>query len=99
MLGWIASIAGPSLDAGGEVVVHVEPPSVERSKWTRHTLGRSVDSVLLGARSVPSARRTGLFLIGPRMPSGNRRASLHVRPLLRDDRAMPHQRCGLGPTL
>src|SRR5262245_37449871 len=97
-LGWIASIAGPSPAAGTDVV-HVSPPSVVRSKWTRHLLGRSVDSVLLPAMSVPSESRTGLFLIGPRIPSGRRRASLHVRPLSREVRTMPHHVCGLGPTL
>src|SRR5690349_12934006 len=99
MLGWMASIGVDSVDGSGGVAVHVTPPSVERSKWTRHRLGRSADSVLLPATMVRSARRTGLFLIGPRMPSGNRRALLHVRPWSGDIRIMPHHVCGLGPTL
>src|SRR5439155_18448782 len=89
----------PSGEVAGATDVHVSPPSVERSKCTRQRLGRSDDSVLLPASSVPSASITGLFLIGPRMPSGNRRPSLHVRPLSRDVRTIPHQPCGLGPTL
>ena len=99
MLGWIASICVPSGGAAGTTAVQVTPASVERSKCTRHALGRVGVSVLLPATSVPSASRTGLFLIGPRMPSGRRRASLQVRPLSRDVRTMPHQVCGLGPTL
>src|SRR6185295_5203372 len=98
MLGWIASIARPSAAAGTEVV-QVTPSSVVRSKWTRHLLGRSVDSVLLPARSAPSDSRTGLFLLEQRMPTGRRRASLHVRPPSREVRTMPHHVCGLGPTL
>ena len=80
-------------------VVHVLPPSVLRSKCTRHLLGCSGDSVLVGLRSVPSASRTGLFLIGPRMPSGSRVASLQVRPAVaRGARHAPPLR-GLGPDL
>src|SRR4029450_11668885 len=90
---------GPSVAAGGNTAVHVRPPSVVRSKCTRQTLGRSVDSVLLPAITVPSASRTGLFLMGPRMPSGRRRASLHVFPASCDVRIIPHHVCGLGPTL
>src|SRR5947199_75095 len=78
---------------------HVRPPSVVRSKRTRHALGRSSDSVLLGATSVPSESWTGLFLIGPRIPSGSRRASLHARPLSPEVRTVPHHPRGLGPTL
>src|SRR6267143_4799247 len=99
MLGWIALIGLLSGEADGNADVHVRPPSVVRSKCTRHALGRSDDSVLLPATIVPSESCTGLFLIGPRMPSGRRRASLHVRPLSRDVRAIPHQPWGLGPTL
>src|SRR5437870_12465899 len=99
MLGWMASIVASSADRSGGVAVHVNPPSVERSKCTRHLLGRSGDSVLLAATIVRSPSRTGLFLIGPRMPSGSRRALVHVRPLSGDVRVMPHHACGLGPTL
>src|SRR6185295_4313950 len=99
MLGWMASIAAAPEPAGGKTLDQVVPASAVRSKCTRHLLGRSGDSVLLGAISVPSSNRTGLFLIGPRMPSGNRRPSLQVRPLSRDVRTIPHQVCGLGPTL
>src|SRR5438874_9988571 len=99
MLGWMASIRVPSAAAGGYAFVHVTPLSALRSKCTRQALGRSADSVLLGATSVPSESRTGLFLIGPSIPSGRRRASLHVRPLSPDVRTMPHQARGLGPTL
>src|SRR5688572_22781056 len=48
---------------------------------------------------VPSASRTGLFLIGPRIPSGKRRASPHVRPSSFDVRIIPHHARGFGPTL
>src|SRR5882762_8899142 len=99
MLGWIAWISRPSADTGGALTVHVRPASTLRSKWTRHVLGRSGDSVLLELTSVSSESRTGLFLIGPRMPSGRRRASDHVRAWSCEVRTMPHQRCGLGPTL
>src|SRR5437868_3596075 len=96
ILGWMAWSSVPSADAGGADDVQVRPPSADRSKCTRHVLGVPADSVLLPASRVPSASRTGLFLIGPRMPSGRRRASLHVRPLSREVRAIPHQVWGLG---
>src|SRR5262245_9157860 len=99
MLGWMASIGSPADDAGGCTIVHVLPPSVDRSKWIRHALGVSGDSVLDGLRIAPSSSRTGLFLIGPRIPSGSRRGSLHVRPPSRDVRAIPHHPLGRGPTL
>src|SRR2546428_13814521 len=99
MLGWIAWISLPSAGAGGALAVHVRPASTLRSKWTCHVLGRSADSVLLGLITVPSAKRTALFLIGPRMPSGKRRAPDHVRAWSREVRTMPHHRCRLGPTL
>src|SRR5687768_1148082 len=99
MLGWIASIGLPSAEADGAAAVQMRPPSPVRSKCTRHVLGRSADSVLLGASRVPSASCTGLFLIGPRMPFGKRRASVQLRPPSPDVRSIPHQVCGLGPTL
>src|SRR6185369_8020654 len=97
MLGWIAPIVVPSLIDG--VAVHVFPPSLLRSKWTCQRLGSECDSVLVGATMVPSASCTGLFLIGPRMPSGRRRASLHVRPPSLLARTSPHHSSGDGPTL
>src|SRR2546426_10358395 len=99
MPGWIALIGLPSAEADGNAAVHVRPASVVRSKCTRHVLGRSDDSVLLGATSVPSESCTGLFLMGPRTPSGKRRASAQVRPLSREVWTIPHQLSGLGPTL
>src|SRR6266852_1103131 len=99
MLGWIAGISVPPAAAIGSPAVHVWPASVVRSKWTRQVLGRSADSVLLGLTIAPSVRRTGLFLIGPRVPSGKRRTPVHVRPPSRDVRTMPHQLWGLVPTL
>src|SRR5262249_27140584 len=99
MLGWIASIGAPSADGNDGMAVHVDPPSVERSQCTRQLLGRAGDSVLLPATIVTSLRRTGLFLIGPRMPSGRRRTLVHVRPLSGDVRLRPHHVCGLRPTL
>src|SRR6266849_2674261 len=98
MLGWIALIGPPSAEADGNAAVHVTPASVVRSKGTRHVLGRSDDSVLLGAMSVPSESCTSLFLMGPSMPSGKRRASVQVSPLSREVRTIPHQLWGLGPT-
>src|SRR5688500_9772978 len=98
MLGWIAWTVLPSAGPGTATAAHVAPPSVDRSKCTRHALGRSVDSVLLPLTSVPSASRTGLFLTGPRMPLGRRRGSPHVRPPSRDVRTTPHHSRGLGPT-
>src|SRR5687767_1060094 len=97
MLGWIAAMVRPSLSGG--VAVHVLPPSLLRSKCTRQRLGSSSVSVLVGETMVPSASCTGLFLIGPRMPSGRRRASLHVRPPSVLVRSIPHQASGDGPTL
>src|ERR1700730_1570428 len=98
MLGWIAGTSFPPA-ATGSPAVHVRPASVLRSKWIRHVLGRSADSVLLGLTIDPSSRRTGLFLIGPRMPAGKRRAPGHVRPPSWEVRTMPHQVWGLVPTL
>src|SRR4029453_196197 len=98
-LGWIALISTPVAGAGGAVDVQVAPASVLRWKCPRPSRGRPTDSVLLGATIAPSAARTGLFLIGPRMPSGSRRASLHVFPPSREERSMPHHSEGLGPTL
>src|SRR6266536_1655609 len=99
MLGWIALISLPSAETEGRATVHVRPASIVSSKCTRQALGRSVDSVLLGLRMDPSERRTGLFLMGPSMPSGKRRASVHVRPLSREALTIPHHLWGLGPTL
>src|SRR6476646_1028258 len=97
MLGWIAPIVVPSLT--GAVADQFFPPSLLHSKCTCHLLGSACDSVLDGARMVPSASCTGLFLIGPRMPSGRRRPSLHVRPPSMLVRTIPHHASGLGPTL
>src|SRR4030095_3629124 len=88
-----------SAGAAGCAVVHVTPRSVVRSKWTRHAFSGTADSVLLGASTEPSAIRTGLFLMGPRIPSGSRRASLHADPLPRDVRIIPHHSRRLAPTL
>ena len=95
MLGWIASIGFRRLAAGG---AHDGPrlAAVGRALEVdapARPLGR------LGAAramSVPSASWTGLFLIGPRMPSGRRRASHHVCPPSRDVRTIPHHVSGSG---
>ncbi len=89
----MAPSALPSLSGG--VVVQVVPWSELRSKCTR----QPSCSVLLGQRRSPSVSCTGLFLIGPRMPSGKRRAAPQVRPLSCEVRSMPHQVPGEGPTL
>src|SRR5688572_1597229 len=95
-LGCIASIAAPP---DGREIVQVWPLSWLRSKWIRHVLGVSGVSVLLGAMIVPSAKRTGLFLMGPRIPSGSRLGVPQVRPESEDVRTMPHHARGFGPTL
>ena len=41
----------------------------------------------------------GLFLIGPRMPSGSRRGADQVAPPSLDVINMPHHFSGVGPTL
>src|SRR6476646_9021546 len=97
MLGWIAPIVVPSLS--GAVADQFLPPSVLHSKCTCHLLGSACDSVLDGATMVPSASCTGLFLIGPSMPWGSRRAALQVRPLSVLVRSSPHHSSGDGPTL
>src|SRR5207247_5597068 len=99
MLGWMASIRLRSVATGGYAVVHVTPPSIVRSKCTCHALGSWLDSVLLGATIVSSESRTGLFLMGPRKPSGRRRALVHVCPLSPEVRTLPHTPRGLGPAL
>src|SRR5258706_16252937 len=97
MLGWIALIVRPSLSGG--VALQVCSPSLLRSKCTCHFVGFSGVSTLVGQRMSPLASWTGLFLIGPRMPSGRRRAVLHVWPPSADVLISPHHFCGLGPTL
>src|SRR5688572_23344617 len=97
MLGWIALIVRPSFRKS--VFVQVFPRSGVRSKRTLHLLGFSVVSSLVGQRMSPFASCTGLFLIGPRMPSGSRRAALQVCPPSVDVFNSPHHCDGLGPTL
>ena len=63
--------------------------------WTR----QPSCSELEGQSSVPSASRTGLARIGPRIPSGRRWAFDHVFPPSPDFISIPHQRDGVGPTL
>src|SRR5438874_54348 len=97
MLGWIAS--GESAASQVSIFFHVLPPSFDASKCTRQFGLSLLFSVLDGQRMVPSANSTGLFLIGPRKPSGRRRASLQVLPSSVLVRNMPHQDLGSGPTL
>lgn len=80
----------------GAVAVQVWPPSEERSKCTRQP---SWPSVLVPETMSPFASWTGLFLIGPKIPSGNRRASDQILPSSFEVLTMPHQVLGLGPTL
>src|SRR5262249_42566335 len=93
MLGWMAESSLPSPSAG--VACQVLPRSAVRSKWTR----QPSCSVLLGQRRSPPGNCTGLVLIGPRVPSGRRRASDQVLPPSSEVFSMPHQERGLGPTL
>jgi hypothetical protein len=60
---------------------------------------RFPSSVLDGQSSVPSGNSTGLFLIGPSTPPGNRRGSDQVRSLSLEVVSIPHQSPGCGPTL
>src|SRR5688572_15433427 len=99
MLGCMASIAGAVCEMGGRTTDQVTPSSRVSSNWIRHLLGASSDSVLLPAITLPSLSRTGLFLMGPRTPSGNLRASFQVRPPSSDVRIIPHHVRGVGPTL
>src|SRR4051812_24552939 len=95
MLGWIA--LSDSSCSTNAVARHVLPPSVLRSKYTRQP--SALLSMLLGERMSPLLSRTGLFLIGPRIPSGRRIASLHVAPLSSLVFTTPHHVLGLWPTL
>src|SRR5208283_4679751 len=80
----------------GGVACHVFPRSLVRSKCTRQPPS---PSVLDGQRISPFASCTGLFLIGPSMPSGNRVGLAQVLPASSDVVIIPHQAAGLGPTL
>ena len=81
----MASIDAPSQDGGRMIVPRF---AIVAAALEMHAplLGLSAFGAA-GARIVPSGSRTGLFLIGPRMPSGSRRASLHVLP---PSRRRPH---------
>ena len=79
MLGWMAPMRDRRRSRAS-IAVQVLPRSLLRSKWTRHLLGFSSVSLLVGQRMSPFASCTGLFLIGPRMPSGSLRAALQVVP-------------------
>src|SRR5215831_6165063 len=95
IVGWIASNPAPL--PIGPILSHVRPWSRERSKCTRHPCGPS--SSLEPASHVPSRKRTGLSLIGPSIPSGSRRGSLHVSPSSPEVFTTPHHSDGDGPTL
>src|SRR5262249_7982896 len=97
--GWIASTSLPLAAGAGRTTVHVRPPSVERSKWTRQTLGLALLSWPEPAPIVPPESRPGLFLTGPSTPPGSGRRSLQVFPPSRVVAAIPHHSEGLGPTL
>ena len=101
MVGWMIQKSSPSvvLPARRSLRVQVRPRSGERSKWARQAGGSGASSMLEPASRLPSARVIGLFLIGPRMPSGSRRGSLQVRPSAADSMTIPHHSGGLGPTL
>ena len=79
----------------GPIRSQVAPRSAERSRWTR----QPSCSLLEGLSQEPSASSIGLFLIGPRMPSGRRRGSDQVVPPSSEAMTSPHQRLGLRPTL
>src|SRR5262245_29098369 len=92
-VGWITPNSLPSLIAS--VRFHVLPRSEVRSKCTRQPLS----SVLDGQSNSPSPSSTGLFLIGPAMPSGNRCGLLQLFPPSSEVIIIPHHSLGLGPTL
>ncbi len=74
---------------------HSPNGSFVHSRWTRQP--RS--SLLLPHNSVPSVSSSGLLRTGPTWPAGRRRTRVQVLPLSGDNRTMPHQLSGLGPTL
>src|ERR1043166_8372852 len=98
MAGWMASSSGP-LGGAGCTTVQVRPESALSSKCTRQRGTESALSVLLPLTMRPLGSRTGLFLMGPRIPSGRRVGAVQDRPPSCDAIHMPHQRAGLGPTL
>src|SRR5438045_3360586 len=91
--GWIASIVLPSLRFS--VLVQHWPKSRLSSMWTN----QPPCSVLDPQSNVPSARSTGLFLIGPRIPCGRRRGFDQLLPWSSEVISMPHHFSGLWPTL
>ena len=72
----------------GPIFRHVFPPSRESSKCTSQP--SVLPAVLDGESHPPSVSTTGLFLIGPRMPSGKRSGFVQVLPASEDDIVMPH---------
>src|SRR5688572_9504722 len=101
MLGWMALTGAASTPRGmaGVIRVHVLPRSLVRSKWICHPGCTPSRSVLEGHRIEPSGSATGLFLIGPRKPSGRRCGGDHVLPPSAEVVISPHQLRGSGPTL
>jgi len=71
----------------------VETEVEVRSKWTLHPWS----SVLEGQRRSPSGSWIGLFLMGPRKGSGNRRGADQVLPASSEVVTIPHQLEGEGP--
>src|SRR5260221_10418469 len=92
MLGWIAS--KPAVSTG--MMRQVLPLSSDFSRCTLHLY---VVSVLEGARMVIAASWTGLFLIGPNIPSGRRTGADQVLPSSTEVDNIPHHCCTVGPTL
>src|SRR3954451_5845106 len=83
----------PSLSGG--VLVQVLPRSGVLSMCTR----QPSNSVLEPHNIVPSPNCTGLFLIGPSMPTGRTSRSPQVLPKSVDRTITPHHFDGLGPVL
>lgn len=94
----MASIDLPS-PIGGSDLLHVRPMSTVRSKYKRHAGVLPSASVLEGHKMDPSGNWIGLFLTGPRNPSGRRRPGDQALPPSSELRSMPHQVLGSGPIL
>ena len=76
-------------------ITHVFPKSGVDSIRKFHPF----PSMLDGNNKFPFANNSGLFLIGPKNPSGNFSASDHVSPPSEERFNIPHHEDGCGPTL
>src|ERR1017187_306326 len=91
-LGWMASNLFPL--STGPMISQVLPESRVSSKCTCQPAASP--SVLEGHSHVPSASSTGLFLIGPSTPAGNRTGFVQLFPPSAEVIIIPHQVVGEG---